>query len=46
MRDFNVFISLFISFSDIWKSDRRFSSGLKIKLIHVTKVGVSSNSTR
>ena len=44
---------LFIYFSDLRKLDRRFSSGLKAKLIHVTRVtrgyqnlGVSSNSTR
>ena len=54
MRDFFFFlISLFISFSDLWKSDRRFSLGLKAKLIHTTRatcghqnLGVSSNSTR
>ena len=52
-RFFYFFISLFISFSDLWKSDRRFSSGLKAKLIHATRatrghqnLGVSSNSTR
>ena len=46
------FISLFVSFSDLWKSDRRFSSGLKAKLIYATRathghqnLGVSSNST-
>ena len=45
--------SLFTSLSDLRKSDRRFSSGLKAKLIHATRVtrghqnlGVSSNSTR
>ena len=44
---------LFVSFSDLRKSDRRFSSGLKAKLIHATRamrghqnLGVSSNSTR
>ena len=53
MRDFYFFISLFIYFSDLWKSDRRFSSGLKAKLIHATRatrghqtLGVLSNSTR
>ena len=52
-RDFLIFISLFTSFSDLWKSDRRFSSGLKAKLIYLTRamrghqnLGVSSNSTR
>ena len=47
------FFSLFASFSDLGKSDRRFSSGLKAKLIHATRatrghqnLGVSSNSTR
>ena len=44
---------LFASFSDLRKSDRRFSSGLKAKLIYATRatrghqnLGVSSNSTR
>ena len=44
---------LFTSFSDLWKSDRRFSSGLKVKLIHAVRamcryqnLGNSSNSTR
>ena len=32
------FISFFTSFSDLWKSDRRFSSGLKTKFIHATRV--------
>ena len=48
-----LFFLLFSSFSDLWKSDRRFSSGLKAKLIHATRatrghqnLGVSSNSTR
>ena len=47
------FISFFVSFSDLQKSDRRFSSGLKAKLIYATRatrghqnLGVSSNSTR
>ena len=50
-RDF--FISLFISFSNLWKSDRKFLSGLKAKLIYATRatrghqnLEVSSNSTR
>ena len=44
---------IFVSFSDLRKSDRRFSSRLKAKLIYATRVtrghqnlGVSSNSTR
>ena len=48
-----IFIYLFVSFSDLWKSDRRFSSGLKAKLIHATRatrgyqnLRVSSNSMR
>ena len=52
-REFNVFLLLFVSFLDLWKSDRRFSSGLKAKLIHAARatrgyqnLGVSSNSTR
>ena len=47
------FFSLFASFSDLGKLDGRFSSGLKEKLIYVTRatrghqnLGVSSNSTR
>ena len=46
---FNFF--LFASFSDLRKSDSRFSSGLKTKLIYATRamrghknLGVSSNS--
>ena len=45
--------SILTSFSDLRKSDRRFSSGLKAKLIYATRatrghqnLGVSSNSTR
>ena len=53
-RDIFIFIFLlFTSFSDLRKSDHRFSSGLKVKLIHATRatsryqnLGVSSNSTR
>ena len=53
-RDILFFICLFFSsFSDLRKSDRRFSSGLKVKLIYVMratrghqKVGVSTNSVR
>ena len=44
---------LFTSFSDLRKSDRRFSSGLKAKLIYAMratrghqKVGVLTNSVR
>ena len=47
------FISFFVSFSDLWKSDRRFLSGLKAKLIYAMRatcgyqnLGVSSNSMR
>ena len=32
------FFSLFTSFSDLRKSDRKFLSGLKAKLIYTTKV--------
>ena len=54
MRDIFIFIFLlFASFSDLRKSDRRFLSGLKAKLIHTARamrgyqnLGVSSNSTR
>ena len=54
-RRFFIFLLflLFVSFSDLRKSDRRFSSGLKVKLIYATratrgyqKVGVSTNSVR
>ena len=48
-----LFFLLFASFSDLRKSDRRFLSGLKAKLIYATramrghqKVGVSTNSMR
>ena len=48
-----LFFSFFAFLSYLRKSDRRFSSGLKAKLIHVARVtygyqnfGVSSNSTR
>ena len=47
------FFLLFVSFSDIWKSDRKFLSGLKAKLIYATRatrghqnMGVLSNSMR
>ena len=53
-RDFYfLFFIFFVSFSDLWKLDHRFSLGLKAKLIHVTRatreyqnLGISSNSTR
>ena len=48
-----IFFSLFVSFSDIQKSDRKFLSGLKAKLIYATRatcghqnLRVLSNSTR
>ena len=48
-----LFFYLFASFSDQRKLDRRFSSGLKAKLIYAMratrghqKVGVSTNSVR
>ena len=48
-----IYFFFFTSFSDLRKSDRRFSSGLKAKLIYATRatrghqnLGVSSNSTR
>ena len=50
---FIIFSFAFFFFSDLRKSDRRFSSGLKVKLIYATratrghqKVGVSTNSMR
>ena len=52
-REIFYFFSLFASLSNLRKSDCRFSSGLKAKLIHATRatrghqnLGVSSNSTR
>ena len=52
-REFYFFFLLFTSFSDLRKSDCKFSSGLKAKLIYMTRatcghqnLGVSSNSTR
>ena len=52
-RYFFLFFLLFASFSDLRKSDCRFSSGLKAKLIYAMramrghqKVGVSTNSVR
>ena len=51
-RDILIF-SLFISFSDLRKSNRRFLSKQKVKLIYAMRamrehqnLGVSSNSTR
>ena len=48
-----LFFLHFVSFLDLRKSDRRFSSELKAKLIYATRatrghqnLGVSSNSTR
>ena len=32
-----IFFFLFAYFSDLRKSDRRFSSGLKVKLIYATR---------
>ena len=53
LRELIFFILFFVSFSDLRKSDRRFSSGLKAKLIYAMratrghqKVGVSTNSVR
>ena len=54
VREFDFyFFLLFVSFSDLQKSDRKFSSGLKAKLIYATRatrghqnLGVSSNSMR
>ena len=50
---FFLFFLTFFSFLDLRKSDRRFSLGLKAKLIHATRatrghqnLGVSSNSAR
>ena len=47
------YFSFFSSLLDLWKSDRRFLSGLKAKLIHTARamrghqnLGVSSNSMR
>ena len=36
-RDILFFFSLFVSFSDLRKLNRRFLSGLKAKLIYATK---------
>ena len=48
-----LFFLLFISFSDLQKSDHRFSSELKVKLIHAARatpgyqnLEFSSNSMR
>ena len=47
------YFSFFFSLLDLWKSDRRFLSGLKAKLIHTARamrghqnLEVSSNSMR
>ena len=47
------YFSIFVSLSDLRKSDPRFSSGLKVKLIYAMratrghqKVGVLTNSMR
>ena len=52
-RGFFFFFFFFTSFSDLRKSDCRFSSGLKAKFIYATRatdghqnLGVSSNSMR
>ena len=52
-RYFYFYFSSLCFFSDLWKSDHKFSSGLKVKLIHAVRamcgyqnIGVSSNSTR
>ena len=37
LRGFYLFIYFLVSFSDLWKLDRRFSSELKAKLIHATR---------
>ena len=48
-----IFFLLFVSFSDLQKSDRRFSSEQKAKLVYVTratrryqKPSISANSKR
>ena len=53
MREIFIFFLSLVSFLDLLKSDRRFSSGLKAKLINATratgghqKLGVSTNSVR
>ena len=50
---FILLFIFFVSFSDLRKSDYRFSLGLKVKLIYAMrvtrghqKVGVSTNSVR
>ena len=52
-QDFYLFFLFFVSFSDLWKSDRRFSSEQKAKLVYATrathryqKLSISSNSKR
>ena len=48
-----IFFLLFVSFLDLWKSDRRFSSEQKKKLVYATratrryqKLSISANSKR
>ena len=36
-RFFNFFFLIFITLSDLWKSDRRFSSEQKAKLVYATR---------
>ena len=52
-RDIFNFFSLFVSFSDLWKSDRTFLSEQKAKLVYATRatrrnqyLSVSSNFKR
>ena len=52
-RDIFLFFLFFVSFLDLWKSDHRFSSEQKAKLIYATRamrghqnLGVSSNFTK
>ena len=52
-RDFNFIFLFFVSFSDLWKSDRKFLSEQKAKLVYATratrryqKLSISSNSKR
>ena len=52
-REGDFFFLFFISFSDLWKSDRRFLSEYKAKLVYVTRatrrnqyLSVSSNFKR
>ena len=52
-REIFLFFNFFVSFSDLWKSDHRFSSEQKTKLIYATRatrglqnLGVLSNFTK